>query len=42
MATLKNFRSAYERLVRQAEDGKQRTFDMEAALAEAKALTGRQ
>ncbi len=41
LTTLKSFRPAYEALVREATDGLQPTFDINAALAEAKAIAGR-
>jgi len=42
LTTLKNFRPAYETLVREATDGLQPTFDIHAALAESKAIAGRE
>jgi len=41
LTTLKNFRWAYEEMVREAQDGMQRTFDIRAALADAEAIAGR-
>jgi [NiFe] hydrogenase diaphorase moiety large subunit len=42
LTTLANFRSVYEHAVRKSEDGRQRSFDLEAALADAVAVQGRQ
>jgi [NiFe] hydrogenase diaphorase moiety large subunit len=41
LTTLKNFRSAYEVLVKEAKDGMQPTFDLQAETVEAKAIIGR-
>jgi len=40
LTTLKSFRPAYEALVQEAPDGRQRSFDVQAALADAKAIAG--
>jgi [NiFe] hydrogenase diaphorase moiety large subunit len=41
LTTLKNFRPAYEALVKEPTDGRQPTFDLASALAESEAITGR-
>ena len=41
LTTLKNFRSAYEVLVKETKDGTQPTFDLQAETFEAKAIIGR-
>jgi len=41
LMTLKNFRPAYEAVVKEQKEGFQPSFDISAALADAKALTGR-
>jgi [NiFe] hydrogenase diaphorase moiety large subunit len=41
LCTLKNFRSAYEELVKPAEDGNQPHFDIQEALRESERITGR-
>jgi [NiFe] hydrogenase diaphorase moiety large subunit len=41
LTTLKSFRSAYEALVEEAPEGRQRGFDIQAALADAKGIAGR-
>jgi [NiFe] hydrogenase diaphorase moiety large subunit len=41
LTTLKNFRSAYEVLVKETKDGMQPTFDLQAETVEAKAIIGR-
>ena len=41
LTTLKSFRTAYEALVQEAPDGRQRSFDVQAALGDAKAIAGR-
>jgi [NiFe] hydrogenase diaphorase moiety large subunit len=41
LTTLKNFRSAYEVLVKETKDGMQPTFDLQAETFEAKAIIGR-
>ena len=41
LSTLENFPGAYEALVRESTDGLRRTFDIDAALQEARAITGR-
>jgi len=41
LTTLRNFPAAYEALVRESRDGRRRTFDIQAALGEAKAIAGR-
>ncbi|MBN2582404.1 MAG: NADH:ubiquinone oxidoreductase, partial [Planctomycetes bacterium] len=42
LTTLKNFRSAYESLVKEAPDGLQPSFDISAALGDAEAIAGRE
>ena len=42
LSTLKNFRSAYEALVHEATDGMQPAFDIQAALGDAEAISGRE
>ncbi|NLX60132.1 MAG: NADH:ubiquinone oxidoreductase [Phycisphaerae bacterium] len=42
LTTLKSFRSAYESLVKEAPDGLQPSFDIGAALGDAKTITGRE
>ena len=41
LATLKNFRSEYEKRVKARGDGLQPSFDLRAAVADAEAITGR-
>jgi len=41
LTSLKNFRIAYEGLVQEPEGGLQRSFDVQAALADAKTISGR-
>ncbi len=41
LSTLENFRSAYEELLSKPTEGKQPGFDIQSALSEAQALTGR-
>jgi [NiFe] hydrogenase diaphorase moiety large subunit len=41
LTTLKNFREAYEALVKEREDGAQPSFDIHKALGQSEALTGR-
>lgn len=41
LSTLKNFRPAYERLVKESRDGFQPAFDLHAAVGEAEGITGR-
>jgi len=41
LTTLKNFRGAYQTLVKEAKDGLQRSFDIRAALSDAEAIAGR-
>ncbi|MEW6198641.1 MAG: NAD(P)H-dependent oxidoreductase subunit E [Planctomycetota bacterium] len=41
LTTLKNFRSAYERLVKETPDGLQPAFDLAAAVRDAERVTGR-
>jgi [NiFe] hydrogenase diaphorase moiety large subunit len=41
LTTLKNFRPAYEALVKDPVDGMQPTFDLNAALQESERITGR-
>ncbi len=42
MSTLENFRSDYEKLLIEPTDGRLASFDIQAALAEAQSLTGRE
>ena len=42
LTTLKNFPSAYEHLLTESTDGMQPSFDIQAALSDAKAITGRE
>jgi [NiFe] hydrogenase diaphorase moiety large subunit len=41
LTSLKNFRPAYEALVKEVSDGKQPTFDINSVLTQAEAITGR-
>jgi len=41
LTSLKNFRPAYEALVKEASDGKQPSFDINSVLTQAEAITGR-
>ena len=41
LTTLKNFRSAYDALVKETKDGLQPTFDLQSETVEAKAIIGR-
>ena len=41
LATLKNFREAYEKLLRKETSGQQASFDINAALSDAQGITGR-
>ena len=42
LTSIKNFRVAYEGLVKERADGRRRAFDIQAALADAKAIAGRE
>lgn len=42
LTTLKNFRGAYEELLHEPIEGRQPSFDIQAALADASAIAGRE
>jgi [NiFe] hydrogenase diaphorase moiety large subunit len=41
LSTLKNFKSAYEKMIKSSKDGLMQSFDIKAAVADAEAIAGR-